>query len=396
MSQVRFSLRGFLAAVAVAFGVGQITVTAAVLDIDNQFSSRFEQAQQTRMLMLLPAEWNPDNSFREDGTVAPVRVVRAESGPPVAFQMEDLAAALAASPSVRHAYVEEASGFGKDAYRFGLAAVTPGYLEAYGLETTAGSLFSEDDFEQRRDVALVTPDFVTKYGLQGDPVGQNISNDSGEASYEIVGVLNENLAYIDFILPFRTMFSSELGPLYFVVDKVGDVPQAKAELQAFADKRWGEGRVGVASYRDLASLQTVQRDTRLIIAVLAAVGILIAALNLMSLVLSQVLGKTRDIGILRSLGASRRDIVRQFLAASLRLGLVGGVMGVGMSYALVQVFNAYVRSAGQTDFIPRLGLSWSALALGFGLAFVLSLLSGVYPALLASRLRVVDALEGAA
>ena len=381
---------------AVAFGVGQITVTAAVLDIDNQFSSQVERAQRTRTLELWPDEWNFEDYYKEDGTVVPVHVVRSERRAPVTFQMEDLAAALEASPAALQAYTQSNRGFIKGRYVFHVIAVTPGYLEAYGLETTAGNLFSEDDFEQRRDVALVTPDFVTRYGLQGDPVGQDISNNSGEASYQIVGVLSENLAYTDIVLPFRMMYTDQLWQLYFVVDKASDTPQAKAELQAFADKRWGEGRVGVAFYHDLASFQTVQRDTRLIIAVLAAVGILIAALNLMSLVLSQVLGKTREIGILRSVGASRRDIVRRFLAASLRLGLVGGVLGVGMSYALVQVFNAYVRSAGQTDFIPRLGLSLPTLALGCGLAFVLSLLSGVYPALLASRLRVVDALEGAA
>ena len=390
------SLRNLLAAVAVAFGVGQITVTATVLDINNQFSSQVERAQRTRTLLLLPDEWNPENLFAEDGTIPPVQLVRAEGGPPVTFEMEDLAAALTASLTVKRAYVQEASGLGKDDYMFDLIAVTPDYLEAYGLETTAGGLFSESDFEDRRDVALVTPDFLERYGVEGDPIGQNITSESGGASYTIVGVLSENITNVDIILPFRMMFTSELGPLYFVVDKTSDMPQARTELQAFADKQWGEGRTAVASHLDLPSLYSVQRDTRLIIALLAAVGLLIAALNIMSLVLSQVLGKTRDIGILRSVGASRGDIMRRFLAQSLRLGLFGGALGLGMSYALVLVFNAYVRSAGQTDFIPRLSLSLPTLALGFGLAFALSLLSGVYPALLASRLRVVDALEGAA
>ena len=390
------SLCNLLAAVAVAFGVGQITVTATVLDINNQFSSQVERAQRTRTLTMWPDEWNPEEYYREDGTVIPVRLTRAESGPPVALELEDLDAALEASPAVKQAYTQSSRGFIKDRYVFDVIAVTPGYLEAYELRVKEGGLFSESDFAPRRDVALVTPDFLAKYGVQGDPVGQTITNEGGSATYTVVGVLSENISNVDIILPFRMMFSSELGPLYFVVEETDAIPQAKAELQAFADKRWGEGRVGVASYLDFGSFRTVQRDTRLIIAALAAVGILIAALNIMSLVLSQVLGKTRDIGILRSVGASRRDIMRRFLAQSLQLGLFGGVLGLGMSYALVLVFNAYVRSAGQTDFIPRLSLSLPTLALGFGLAFVLSLLSGVYPALLASRLRVVDALEGAA
>jgi putative ABC transport system permease protein len=391
-------LRSILATIAFALGVGQVTLTSTVLDLNNQYSSQVEEAQGTRTLQLFPGDFSVDDFYKEDGSVAPVRLVREELGPPVLFNMEDMAAALEASPTVRHAYTETVRGFIKDRYIFDVIAVTAGYFEGYNVKTQQGSLFSHQDFEEQRDVALVTPEFIKRYGVEGNPVGQTFTMDGNydvSTQYTIVGVLGETISNADIILPFRMMFTSELAPFYFIVDKASDLPRAREELQTFADTYWGEGKVSLSSYQSWRAFQTMQRDTRLVVAMLAATGILIAALNIMSLVLSKVLAKTKAIGILRTVGASRPDIMRQFLGEALQLGLLGGLLGIGMSYFLVLVFNSYVERTRQSDFIPHLAVSLTSLSLGVGLALVLSLLSGLYPAFLAARLRVVDALRQA-
>jgi putative ABC transport system permease protein len=128
--------------------------------------------------------------------------------------------------------------------------------------------------------------------------------------------------------------------------------------------------------------------TRVIFAVIPAVvaiGIVVGGIVIMNIMLMAVRERTREIGIRKSLGARRRDIRRQFLAESVTLATLGGLLGLTAGWSLAQL----VRLATP---LPAIVTPWSAV-LAVTLGAVVGVLFGVYPADRASRLDPITALR---
>src|SRR5213596_3568074 len=122
-----------------------------------------------------------------------------------------------------------------------------------------------------------------------------------------------------------------------------------------------------------------------VVPAVVAIGIVVGGIVIMNIMLMSVTERTREIGILKSLGASRRDIRRQFLAESAMLSLLGGVAGLLGGSALA----ALVEIASP---LPARVTGWSvAVALGLGIS--VGIVFGVYPAHRAARLNPIEALR---
>jgi putative ABC transport system permease protein len=122
-----------------------------------------------------------------------------------------------------------------------------------------------------------------------------------------------------------------------------------------------------------------------VVRVVVIIGIVVGGIVIMNIMLMSVTERTREIGILKSLGASRRDIRRQFLAESTILSLTGGVAGLLGGSALA----ALVAAASP---LPARVTLWSIL-LALGLGFTVGIVFGVYPAHRAARLDPIEALR---
>jgi putative ABC transport system permease protein len=105
----------------------------------------------------------------------------------------------------------------------------------------------------------------------------------------------------------------------------------------------------------------------------------------MNIMLAVVTERTHEIGIRKSLGARRRDILNQYLVESSVLAGVGGVIGVIIACAIAFV----IRNASS---IP-MSLPWSSVVMGVGLSTVVGLFFGIYPARQAARLDPIEALR---
>ena len=105
----------------------------------------------------------------------------------------------------------------------------------------------------------------------------------------------------------------------------------------------------------------------------------------MNIMLATVLERTREIGIRRAIGATRTDILGQFLLEAVMLSFTGGLIGIILGFALTRVIAVYA------DW--RTIVSWQAIFLAFWVSVAVGIIFGVYPARRAARMRPIEALR---
>lgn len=120
-------------------------------------------------------------------------------------------------------------------------------------------------------------------------------------------------------------------------------------------------------------------------AIIAAISLLVGGIGIMNIMLVGVAERTKEIGIRKSLGASNRHILWQFLIEALMISVSGGLIGVVVAYGLAAFVGLLI------GFVPI--ISWSALLVGFGLSVVVGVIFGLAPALRAAHKDPIESLR---
>ena len=140
----------------------------------------------------------------------------------------------------------------------------------------------------------------------------------------------------------------------------------------------------------IKTLTTLTDSLKFFLAAIASISLLVGGIGVMNIMLASVNERVREIGLRKAVGARRNDILIQFLAESVTVTLLGGVIGIiigSLISALVAVIAQY------------LGYNWDlvispvSILLGFGVAFCVGLVFGIYPAGKAARFNSIEALR---
>jgi putative ABC transport system permease protein len=135
----------------------------------------------------------------------------------------------------------------------------------------------------------------------------------------------------------------------------------------------------------LAQQKRTQTIFTYVMVAIAAISLLVGGIGIMNIVLATVLERTREIGIRRSIGARRFDIVRQFLTESVLISVGGGLLGIGFGFFLAWLI---ARTAEWKTIVTT-----SSVVIAFGVSFAVGVIFGIYPAVKASRINPIDALR---
>lgn len=216
--------------------------------------------------------------------------------------------------------------------------------------------------------------------------------------YEVIGVLEptgtklDELAYLPAIMPdidqipsFARQFVGLNTTLHYTVYDSERLEQAKAQLAAWFSQVYGDGGVVISIPRE--EVEAAQdRSTRLVsvILFLAIAGLLIASVNVSNILLGRAMRKRKNIGILKALGATVRDVFGLFFIEAFLIGVTGAVGGIGISILISQLMIATLAGGTVISIMLFLGIltSW---------AITTSLT--IIPAMQASRIPAADALR---
>lgn len=180
--------------------------------------------------------------------------------------------------------------------------------------------------------------------------------------------------------------------------KLKDLDQAqlvKGKLQKLLGYYPYQLRTWMEANRNFFAALKLEKITMFIILCLI---VLVAAFNIISTLIVMVVQKTKDIGILKAIGMSRKRIRRIFTYEGLTIGLIGIVLGLGLGWLLCFLLKEYqfVKLPADIyylDHLPVLLTFWPDVALIIAAALMITILSTIYPALRAGRLNPVDALR---
>jgi putative ABC transport system permease protein len=135
----------------------------------------------------------------------------------------------------------------------------------------------------------------------------------------------------------------------------------------------------------LAQQQRTQTIFTYVMVAIAAISLLVGGIGIMNIVLATVMERTREIGIRRSIGARRFDIVRQFLTESVLISVGGGLLGIAFGFFLAWLI---ARTAEWKTIVTT-----ASVVIAFGVSVFVGVVFGIYPAVKASRINPIDALR---
>jgi putative ABC transport system permease protein len=292
--------------------------------------------------------------------------------------------------------------FGSQNINTNVVGTTPNYVPVHNYELVAGRMFTAGEDEARRRYAVLGGEVPDMFG--GNPkamIGQQIMIRG--IPFEILGVLSQKGSQGSFFNPdeqiliplqtarYRIFGSNRLRSITVEARSLADMPLAMIEIET-ALRRQHKIRPGAENDFQIRNqmdiLSTFQETTQtfgFLLAGIAAVSLLVGGIGIMNIMLVSVTERTREIGVRKALGATRFNILFQFLVEALVLCLAGGTVGVivGSGGAVVLSRLAHWNTS----------ISLYAIALAFFFSAVVGLVFGVWPARRASMLDPIVALR---
>jgi putative ABC transport system permease protein len=286
--------------------------------------------------------------------------------------------------------------------------VTTNFGDFFGLQPVLGRTFRSDESTARHNLVLLSYAYWQR-GFGSDPavIGRGMTL-NGE-SYTIIGVLPAALATlrpVDIVVPFDTDWvkraDSDLGVFGRLKPGV-TLKQASAEMSAISERigRERPNRKGWGTVLVPIEVARVEYIRPALLLLLGAVGfvLIIACVNIANLMSARSIGRQREVAIRKVLGAGRVQLVRQFLAESTLLALVGGAAGLLLALWSTDLLMKVVPSripvphAADSVLLPKVHMDGTVVVFTVLASLLTGIIFGLIPALQSSRWSLNETLK---
>lgn len=387
--------RTILATLGIIIGITAVITLVSLGQASQKSVETQIQALGSNLLTVIPGAFRPGD-------------FRSASGTSTTLTLDDAKAiaALGSSHNIKSVSPEllrrlSATTGGKST-NTQIVGVQPGYKSVHATELSSGRFITAGDYDGQTKVAVLGPEVVSDlFGEGAEPIGQMVR--INKLSFTIVGTVvakggsgfggnQDDTIYVPLSTAQKQLAGvTYIGSISVEVEKPDQMEQARTDIGYLLLSRHkiqdpANADFTIFSQQDALGVITQVTSTfTALLAGIAAISLLVGGIGIMNIMLVSVIERTREIGLRKALGATKKLVVTQFLVEAVILTSVGGfigmVLGVLLSWIIVRFIN-----------LP-FTISFGAIILAVGVSGAIGILFGWYPARKASNLQPIEALR---
>ncbi len=385
-------LRSVLTALGVIIGVAAVVSTISIGTGARESTREQISALGTNLLTVIPGRVSSPGGIGQG--VGTAQTLTWEDGEAIAESLEDVEAV--AGEFNRPAQV--VAGSSNDIST--VSGVTPTFPEVRNWQPVEGSFFGDREVQSRARVAVIGKTVKDNLFPDGDAIGQRIR--VNRVVFTVIGVMEskgasgfgdrDDIVFVPLSTAQKRLFGADfVRALYVKVRSPDRMDEVMGQVENLLSSRHripdgSEPDFFIRNQADVVqAFQSVNSTITLLLGIIAAVSLIVGGIGIMNIMLVSVTERTREIGIRKAVGATRRNILVQFLVEAVALSVTGGLLGVLLG---VGASRAITRLAGWATIITP----WAVL-LAFGFAAGVGIFFGLYPAQRAAALDPIEALR---
>ncbi len=269
--------------------------------------------------------------------------------------------------------------------------------QVFNLEAEYGRLIEKVDVEKRAKVVLLATTLIEKLFPNisvEEALGQTVVLE--KQNFKIIGIIKskggggiggasmDSHIYIPYTTAYTFNPDKKFLAVYLKVGSKDEIAATKKEAENILLKRYNKDDFSVLEQTEIMdTVSSIFNIINTVLVAIAAISLVVGGIGIMNIMYVTVSERIREIGIRRALGARRNDILYHFLIESVILSLIGGIIGLGLSFLIVlaiqKIFPAYI--------------DLMSIVLALGVSSLIGIVFGVFPAKKAADLSPIEAIR---
>lgn len=384
-------LRSLLTVLGIIIGNASVIAMVGVGQGAQKYTTEQLQSLGTNLLYVFPGSGDVRRGSQRQNTLVLADAEAIESQVP---SVKEVAPQISSQALV---------SYGSNAKQTSVIGTLPAFVSVRNFPVDSGRFFTAPDVERNSRVVVLGSQLAVELFGDRSPIGESVRLNNG--SFQVIGVMIEKGASAgnsqdeSAFVPITTASSLLVGrtsPYGIAVNSIAvtaineenvDIAEYQVtNLLRLRHKISGEDDFTVRNQADaLAAANNVTGALTLLLGSTAGISLFVGGIGIMNIMLASVTERTAEIGLRKALGATRFDILQQFLIEAMILSLVGGAIGTLLGAGSIVVIGIYTPLKG--------GLSLGSIALAVGVSGGIGLFFGVIPARQAARLDPIVALR---
>lgn len=379
----RNKIRTFLTSLGIMIGVMSVVLLIALgLGLKNYIEKQFESLG-ANLIMVMPGSGIGGGggfgaglvggvSFDEQDVTSLKRITEIDYVVPVYF-----------SSATIESDNEQSFGY--------IMGVNEQMFPLMNLQPLSGTFFGGSEVVSRAKVAVLGGALAEKLFTDPDTaVGKSIRTQ--KQRFKVIGVTkksgdreSDNGVFI----PYKTLFGTinkdkTFWSIYLGVKDDAQVNESKQKAEEILLRRYDKDKFSVTEQAEfLTTLNQIFSIINLVLIAIGSISLLVGGVGIMNIMYATVTERTKEVGIRRAIGATKKDILKQFLVESVTLSVMGGALGLIASTIIVLI----------TRFFFPAAINAVAVIIAFGVSSLIGVFFGVFPARRAANLPPIEAIR---